>query len=608
MIYFNYPNQQLVTSGGARSVPPPKLSYLEKAQWWIQVLDNADPPQPIDLSAAVACRAAIDIDRQTTTEPMCRTFDADIDKSRLADGIIGVQVDAATTTFLSKVNGKKALDAEAEVWFYDADGKVIFYLIFPIVARMPIDPEGVDPLAVPVNAVDRTYTDALFNGLSAVVAAITAQLTGFVKKICGKTPNENGEVDLDLDDLADGTGIISGLQTAIAEKSAIGHTHADKADLIDGKVPAAQLPSYVSDITEAANVESFPETGEAARIYVALDTGKTYRWGGSTYVEISEAPQIGDTAGTVFAGERGKALEEAAEDLDTRVAALESAPPSSGGDGDSQLGVIVSIDADGIGTVQPVVRNVFDTGWQSDGSTITARLFGAMLQAGVFGIVFGERCFGAFSRDLEEPLIHMWYPHPGSYCVCRISRWALGCKKTTVYYLANPEDQMPSERYEYSDPKYAVADVTWSIVLYDPANGHDIPYPQDDESFYYQLDIAGFVEASTAAALQSYVDARYADGGDFCFATGRDGFSAPLLSSYYDDGSTKEPNIVDPVAGSTGVLLQALYAPGNSYHDGVHVIPDAASGGAYVKAIERHLATLLPTGTLPVYTEDSRNE
>lgn len=54
-----------------------------------------------------------------------------------------------------------------------------------------------------------------------------------------------------------------------------------------GKVPAAQLPSYVDDVLEYANLAGFPVTGEAGKIYVALDTNKTYRWSGSVYVYIT---------------------------------------------------------------------------------------------------------------------------------------------------------------------------------------------------------------------------------------------------------------------------------------------------------------------------------
>ena len=59
-----------------------------------------------------------------------------------------------------------------------------------------------------------------------------------------------------------------------------------KADLVDGKIPAEELPSYVDDVEEYANKAAFPVTGEGGKIYVALDTGYTYRWSGSTYTQI----------------------------------------------------------------------------------------------------------------------------------------------------------------------------------------------------------------------------------------------------------------------------------------------------------------------------------
>lgn len=77
----------------------------------------------------------------------------------------------------------------------------------------------------------------------------------------------------------------------------------------DGKVPTSQLPSYVDDVVDTYIVSGAtplsagwlsltdggsaltPETG---KIYVVLTDGqyknKTYRWSGSTYVEISAAP------------------------------------------------------------------------------------------------------------------------------------------------------------------------------------------------------------------------------------------------------------------------------------------------------------------------------
>jgi hypothetical protein len=80
----------------------------------------------------------------------------------------------------------------------------------------------------------------------------------------------------------------------------------DKADLVAGKVPAAQLPSYVDDIEEYANFAALPVVGEAGKIYVTLDTNLTYRWSGSGYTEVSQSLALGETSATAYRGDRGK--------------------------------------------------------------------------------------------------------------------------------------------------------------------------------------------------------------------------------------------------------------------------------------------------------------
>ena len=78
-----------------------------------------------------------------------------------------------------------------------------------------------------------------------------------------------------------------------------------------GRVPSSQLPSYVDDVLEYASLSAFPATGEAGKIYVALDTNKMYRWSGSTYVEVSESLALGETTGTAYEGSKGKANADA---------------------------------------------------------------------------------------------------------------------------------------------------------------------------------------------------------------------------------------------------------------------------------------------------------
>lgn len=73
----------------------------------------------------------------------------------------------------------------------------------------------------------------------------------------------------------------------------------------DGKIPSSQLPSYVDDVLEYASLSAFPATGESGKIYIALDTNKTYRWSGTTYTEISPSVVIGTTTGTAFDGGSG---------------------------------------------------------------------------------------------------------------------------------------------------------------------------------------------------------------------------------------------------------------------------------------------------------------
>ena len=75
----------------------------------------------------------------------------------------------------------------------------------------------------------------------------------------------------------------------------------------NGLVPSSQLPSYVDDVIEAANKAALPSAGEAGKIYVTLDDNKTYRWSGTTYVEISASLALGETAGTAYEGSKGKA-------------------------------------------------------------------------------------------------------------------------------------------------------------------------------------------------------------------------------------------------------------------------------------------------------------
>ena len=77
------------------------------------------------------------------------------------------------------------------------------------------------------------------------------------------------------------------------------------ATKLTGTIPQANLPSYVDDVLEYNGKSNFPDTGEAGKIYVDTSTNKTYRWGGSSYVEISASLALGTTSSTAFRGDYG---------------------------------------------------------------------------------------------------------------------------------------------------------------------------------------------------------------------------------------------------------------------------------------------------------------
>ncbi len=72
-----------------------------------------------------------------------------------------------------------------------------------------------------------------------------------------------------------------------------------------GKIPSSQMPSSVDNILEYPTLNDFPTTGEDRKIYIALDTKLTYRWGGTEYGEISPSIALGTTSSTAYRGDWG---------------------------------------------------------------------------------------------------------------------------------------------------------------------------------------------------------------------------------------------------------------------------------------------------------------
>jgi len=81
---------------------------------------------------------------------------------------------------------------------------------------------------------------------------------------------------------------------------------AGKANLVGGKVPSSELPSYVDDVIEGYydngifyedSAHTTPLTGETGKIYVDLPSNISYRWSGSAYVSLSKVDDVRDHNG-----------------------------------------------------------------------------------------------------------------------------------------------------------------------------------------------------------------------------------------------------------------------------------------------------------------------
>ena len=108
-------------------------------------------------------------------------------------------------------------------------------------------------------------------------------------------------VEININSLTSNFGITWGEITGtLSNQTDLNTALGLKADLVGGKVPSSQLPSYVDDVVEVANYAALPATGETGKIYITLDTNKIYRWSGSAYIEIADSTAVwGAITGTL---------------------------------------------------------------------------------------------------------------------------------------------------------------------------------------------------------------------------------------------------------------------------------------------------------------------
>lgn len=170
--------------------------------------------------------------------------------------------------------------------------------------------------------------DDLDDKIDKEIADREAEIDRIENKFDGVTDKLEDALQKEIEDRKAGdTTITNSLNAFISTKGQPGGL----AELDStGKVPAAQLPSYVDDVLEYSTKAQFPQTGETGKIYVAKDTNLTYRWTGTQYLEISQSLALGETPSTAYSGDKGKANRDALNSMPTKLTSYLTPTTSTG--------------------------------------------------------------------------------------------------------------------------------------------------------------------------------------------------------------------------------------------------------------------------------------
>lgn len=170
--------------------------------------------------------------------------------------------------------------------------------------------------------------DNLDNKIDKEIADREAEIDRIENKFDGVTDKLEDALQKEIEDRKAGdTTITNSLNAFISTKGQPGGL----AELDStGKVPAAQLPSYVDDVLEFSTKAQFPQIGETGKIYVSKDTNLTYRWTGTQYLEISQSLALGETPSTAYPGDKGKANRDALNSMPTKLTSYLTPTTSTG--------------------------------------------------------------------------------------------------------------------------------------------------------------------------------------------------------------------------------------------------------------------------------------
>lgn len=140
-------------------------------------------------------------------------------------------------------------------------------------------------------SLQQRLTDVV-TAIATQIKTVRTQINGNVANLTGLKTTAKNNLVAAINELSDGKQANIGFtpENPANKGQANGYASLDGG----GKVPAAQLPSYVDDVLEFANLAAFPNPGESGKVYIAADTDREYRWSGTAYRQIVASPGTTD--------------------------------------------------------------------------------------------------------------------------------------------------------------------------------------------------------------------------------------------------------------------------------------------------------------------------
>lgn len=297
-------------------------AYVDEGNATVKAYADAQLATKANLTNLVQLEADLQYDLSQKADSSALLLKAD--KTELDDKASVAYVDAVEDSVLASVTS--SLDSKADV--VDVDN-MFDSLVLDIEGKADVSYVNSSVALAVADKIDKAYVDTqdaeVLNLLStkaevsyvdATAGDVIDYLTPLIQVKADKTYVDSQNAILSTNISSRTTkayvdqqdNILSGRIDLKADASSVNQLLSTKADLVNGRVPESQLPSFVDDVLSYDGMSEFPTVGEDGKIYIDKNTNKTYRWTGSVYAALGSGDLVlGETSATAYRGDRGKA-------------------------------------------------------------------------------------------------------------------------------------------------------------------------------------------------------------------------------------------------------------------------------------------------------------